>query len=154
MLIKCKQLNTFTTHHHKISIKLKPLFSNTKIKTLEYNLTVLKQDPIATSKKLSYQSKLNEQKSINKNFSINPKNVSCKFRGKNIEIEKIPTGEEIETFWKDICGKKSNFNPGTLWFETLKSEYCKSAKQKQYRITETICKVLKNFKMVKHQEEI
>ena len=48
------------------------------------------------------------------------------------------------TFWKGIWGKKSNFNPGTPWFETLKSEY-KNAKQNQYRITETIDKVLKKL---------
>ena len=89
---------------------------------------------------------MNERKSINKKFSINPKNVYRKFRGGNIKIKKIPTGEEIETFWKDIWGKKSDFNPGTPWFETLKSEYCKNAKQKQYRITsETIDKVLKKL---------
>ena len=43
-----------------------------------------------------------ERKSINKNFFINPKNVYRKFRDGNTEIKKIPTGEEIETFWKDI----------------------------------------------------
>ena len=146
VIIKCKQLNTFPTHQIKISTKLKRLFGNTKIRTLEYNLKILKQDLKATSKKLSYQSKLNEPKSINKKFSINPKNVYRKFRGGNIKIKKIPTGEEIETFWKDIWGKKSDFNPGTPWFETLKSEYCKNAKQKQYKITsETIDKVLKKL---------
>ena len=69
----------------------------------------------------------------------------------NLEAEiqkskKIPTGEEIERFWKDIWGKKSNFNPYTPWFKTLKSEYCKNTKQKQYRTTsETIDKVLKKL---------
>ena len=65
----------------------------------------------------------------------------------NIEIKKIPIAEEIETFWRDIWGKKPDFSPGTPWFETLKSEYCKNAKQKQYRITsEAIAKVLKRLK--------
>ena len=146
LIIKCKQLNTFTTHDRKISTKLKQLFSNTKIRTLEYNLKILEQDLKATSKKLSYQSKLNEEKSINKKFSINPKNVYPKFRGGNIEIKEVPTGEEIEIFWKDIWGKQFDFNPCTPWFETLKSEYCKNAKKKQYRITsEAIDKVLKKL---------
>ena len=153
MIIKCKQLNTFTTHQRKISTKLKRLFGNTKIRTLECNLKILKQDLKTTCKKLSYQSKLNEQKSINKKFSINPKNVYRKFRGRNLEIKKIPTGEEIETFWKDIWGKKSSFNPYTPWLKTLKSEYCKNAKQKQYRITsETIDKVLKKLQNGKAPE--
>ena len=109
-------------------------------------MKILKQDLKVTSKKLSHQSKLNERKSINKKFSINHKNVYRKFRGGNLEIKKIPTGEEIERFWKDIWGKKSNFNPHTPWFQTLKSEYCKNAKQKQYRTTsETIDKVLKKL---------
>ena len=150
MIIKCKQLNTFTTQQLRISTKLKRLFGNTKIRTLEYNLKILKQDPKATSKRLSYQSKLNEWKSINKTFSINPENVYCKFRGENIEIKKIPTWEEIEKFSKNIWRENSNFNPGTSWFETLKSEYCKNAKQNQYKITsETIDKVLKKLQNCK-----
>ena len=55
LTIRCKQVNTFTNHQIKISTKLKQLFGNTKIKTLEYNLKILKQDFKATSKKLSYQ---------------------------------------------------------------------------------------------------
>ena len=62
-----------------------------------------------------------------------------------MEIKKTSTGEEIETFWKDIWGNNSNFNPDTPWFEILKSEYCTNTEQKQYRITsETIDKVFKN----------
>ena len=86
------------------------------LKSLEYNLKILKQDLKATSKKLSYQSKLNKWKSINKKFSINPKNAYHKLWGGNIEIKQIPIGKEFETFWKDIWGKKSNFNPGTPSF--------------------------------------
>ena len=60
--------------------------------------------------------------------------------------KKPTTGDVIETS-KDIWGKKSNFNSGTLWFETLKSECCKNGKQMQYRITsETTDKVLKTSK--------
>ena len=99
LIVKCKQLNTFTTHQLKISTKLKVLFGNTKIRTHEYNFKILKLDLKATSKKLSYQSNLKERKAINKKFSINPKNVYRKFRGRNLEIKKTPTGEEIETFW-------------------------------------------------------
>ena len=70
-------------------------------------------------------------------------------------IKKISTVEEIETFWNDIWGKKSNFNPSIPWFEILKSEYCKIVKQRQYRITsKTNDKVLKNLKTVKYQEQI
>ena len=58
--------------------------------------------------------------------------------------QKDPTREEIKTSWKEIWRKKSNFNPCTSQFETLKSEYCKNTKQKQYRI-ETIDKVLKKL---------
>ena len=146
LIINCKQLNTFTPHQRKISSKLKRLLGNTKIRTLEYNLKILKQVLKAISKKLSYQTRLNERKSINKKICIKPKNVYRKFRGRNLEIKKIPFGQETETFWKHIWGKKSNFNPYTPWFKTLKSEYCKNAKQKQYRITsETIDKVLKKL---------
>ena len=63
---------------------------------------------------------LNERKSINKNFSINPKNKYRRFRGEYVEIKKIPTGEETETFGKHIWGKRANFKPGPSWFETSK----------------------------------
>ena len=58
LIIKYKQ--PFTTHQLKISTKLKQLFGNTKIRTLEYNEKILKQDLEATSNKLSYKPKLNE----------------------------------------------------------------------------------------------
>ena len=90
--------------------------------------------------------KLNERKSINKKFSINPKNKYRKFRGENIEIKKIPTGEETETFGKHIWEKRANFKPGTSWFETSISKYCKNSKQKQHRITsEATDQVLKKL---------
>ena len=63
LITKCKQLNTFTTHQLKTSTKLKQLFG---IRSLEYNLKILKEYLKATSKRLSYQSKLNEWKSIGK----------------------------------------------------------------------------------------
>ena len=72
LIIKCKQLNTFTTYQRKISARLKRLFGNTKIRTLEYNLKILKQDLKATYKKLFCQPKLNQRKSINKNFFHEP----------------------------------------------------------------------------------
>ena len=70
LIIKCKQLNTFTTQ------KLKQLFGNTKIRTLEYNLKILKQDLKALSKKLSYQSKLNERNPSVKMFHQPQKCIS------------------------------------------------------------------------------
>ena len=73
MVIKCKQLNTFTTHQLTISTKLKGLFGNTKVRTLEYNLKIPKQDLKATSKKLSYQLKLNEKNSINEKIFLHQK---------------------------------------------------------------------------------
>ena len=84
LIIKYKQ--PFTTHQLKISTKLKQLFGNTKIRTLEYNEKILKQDLEATSNKLSYKPKLNERKSINKTFSINPKNI---YRKLDAEIQKF-----------------------------------------------------------------
>ena len=73
MTIKCKQVNTFTNHQIKISTKLKQLFGNTKIKTLEYNLKILKQDFKATSKKLSYQCNWMNGNPLIKIFPSTPK---------------------------------------------------------------------------------
>ena len=82
LIIKCKQLNTFTSHQLKISTKLKQLFGNTKIRTLEYNLKILKQDLKALSKKVSYQSKLNERNPSVKMFHQPQKCISQIYRPK------------------------------------------------------------------------
>ena len=45
---------------------------------------------------------------------------------------------EVEKFWKDICGKKVNFNEKPSWLSTLESDYCKNIKPRLYQITPTV----------------
>ena len=46
--------------------------------------------------------------------------------------------DEVEKFWRDIWGKKVNFNEKPIWLRTLESEYCKNIKPKSYQITTTV----------------
>ena len=42
--------------------------------------------------------------------------------------------DEVEKFWKDIWGKKVNFDEKPIWLRTLESEHCKNIKPKSYQI--------------------
>ena len=44
----------------------------------------------------------------------------------------------LKNFWKDIWGKKVNFNEKPIWLRTLESEYCKNIKPKSYQITTSV----------------
>ena len=49
---------------------------------------------------------------------------------------------EVEKSWKDIWGKKVNFNEKPIWLTTLESEYCKNIKPKLHQITTTVLDAL------------
>ena len=50
----------------------------------------------------------------------------------------IPTTEDIESFWKNIWGKESNFHTEAKWIKNLEKNYCKNVRQQPYKITEEI----------------
>ena len=56
-------------------------------------------------------------------------------KGNNINATEIPTTEDIETFWKNIWGKESNFHQEAKWINNLEKNYCKNVRQPPYKIT-------------------
>ena len=98
IIITCKRTGIFTNHQKKLKEKYFKKYGNTKLHTLNYKVTVLKHNLIATFVRLKYQKKRYNQKFINRKFSTNAKVVSRNFKGKNIATEKLPMKESIETY--------------------------------------------------------
>ena len=120
----------------KIRKRLRYKFGKAKRDTLVYRAKLLTQELKATSSKVSYHRKKIQR--INRLFAKNPTLVYHNFRGGAVEIKKTPSMDEVGKFWKDIWGKKVNFNEKPIWLSTLESEYCKNIKPKSCQITNTV----------------
>ena len=136
VVLNCKNSGQFTRHQQQLKEKVKKWFGNGKVRTLEYKLCVLKQDLKALSEKLKYKKVQNARKSMNRLFHANPKAVYREWRGDCINVRRTPSKEEIEMFWKSTWDQKSNYKECRQWLGELESNYCKNAKQKEYRFTE------------------
>ena len=110
---------------------LKKKFGNSKMSTLETKLALLKQELKSKADNLRHQKCLIERKRINKQFSHNPKKVYRKMKDDKIEIEKVPTKENVEQFWKSIWQDNSIFNEKAEWLKLLEDTYCKNVVQGQ-----------------------
>ena len=132
-LINCKKSNTFTAHEltaHELILKRKAYtfqkkYGNTKARTLEYKLALLKHDLKATCTKFNYIKPKHQRKTINKTFSKDPKGVYRNFRGTKINVENLPNKDEVESFWKSISCKNVTFNKDASWINDLVVHYCK-----------------------------
>ena len=120
---------------NRVNLRLKHKFQkkyvNTKTPTLEYKLALLKHDLKATCKKFKYSKRKYQHKTINRSFS---KRVYRNFRGIKINIENLPSNDEVESFWKSIWCKNITFNKDAPWINDLFVNYCKDAKQNIYSI--------------------
>ena len=56
------------------------------------------------------------------------------FRGTKINVENLPSKDEVESFWKSIWSKNATFNKDVPWINDLVVNYCKGAKQNVYSI--------------------
>ena len=56
------------------------------------------------------------------------------FRGTKINVENLPSKDEVESFWKSIWCKNVTFNKDAPWINDLVVNYCKGAKQNVYSI--------------------
>ena len=110
-LINCKKSNTFTAHEltaheltaHELILKRKAYtfqkkYGNTKARTLEYKLALLKHDLKATCTKFKRIKQKHQRKTINETFSKDPKGVYRNFRGTKINVENLPNKDEVESF--------------------------------------------------------
>ena len=86
--------------------RLKNIFGNTKVRTLSYNLNLLKHELKTTSVGLISE-KTNERKRINRQFTSKPKAVHRSFRNTNTTAKEIPTLEEVESYWSKIWGNQT-----------------------------------------------
>ena len=112
---------------------------------LQSNLYITKQKLNAKSEKLKYHKKLYEQKTINRNFSCDPKSVYRTMKGSRITTEKIPAKYEVETFWKNIWrAPDKTFNENPSWLSELEMTYCSDVQPKQYEITKDTLKTAVN----------
>ena len=140
VIIKCKQANTFSKHQKSLLEKFRKKFRNITIPNLQSKLS--KQKLKAKSEKLKYHKKLFERKSINHRFSCDRKSVYRTMKGNCISAEKIPTKNEIETFWKGIWqDTNKTFNETASWLRELELTYCSDVESNQYQITRDTLKI-------------
>ena len=56
------------------------------------------------------------------------------FRGTKINVDNLPSKDEVESFWKSIWCKNVTFNTYAPWINDLVVNCCKGAKQNVYSI--------------------
>ena len=98
VLIKCKTEKQFTTHQKRLLNNFLKHYGNTKMKTLEFKCTMLKQDLKSKTEKLKYQKKIIERKKINKLFYKDPKKVHRTMKGSTITPTSISFKLNVEKF--------------------------------------------------------
>ena len=145
LIIKCKQTNTFSKHQKSLLEKFRKKIRNTAMANFESKLYISKQKLKAKSEKLKYHKKLFERKSINHRFNCDPKRVYRTMKGNCITAEKIPTKNEIETFWKSIWqDTNKTFNETASWLRELELTYCSDVESNQYQIIRDTLKTAVN----------
>ena len=65
-------------------------------------MKLLTQELKAASSKASYRRKKIQRDGINRLFGKKPTSVYRSFQGCAVEINKVPSMNEVEKFWKDI----------------------------------------------------
>ena len=81
VIVKCKQTNTFLKHQNSLLEQFCKKFRNTALLNLQSKLYITKQKLKAKREKLKYYKKLYERKTINRNFSCDPKSVYRTIKG-------------------------------------------------------------------------
>ena len=75
VLITCNAENAYTRHQKALPQKYSKKLGNTKLRTLPYKTTVLKQELKSKSEKVKYQKKQMERKRIDATFNKNTKKI-------------------------------------------------------------------------------
>ena len=97
VIINCKKKGKFTKRQNTILHRLTKKYGNTKMRTLETKLALLKQDLRSKSEKLKHEKRISERKRINNRFFKSPKQVYRSMKGNNI-VEKLPEKKAAEKF--------------------------------------------------------
>ena len=96
------------------------------MQTLQFKLTLLKQDLKATSVKLRWLKKNHARQVINSKFNSKTKSVHRDFKGSSITANETPTKNEVEEFWKSIWEKETKFDKNAKWLKELKKYIAKT----------------------------
>ena len=102
VIVKCKQTNTYSKQQKSLLEKFCKKIKNTTLLNFKLNIYITKQNLKTKSEKMKYHKRLYERKTINRNFSCDPKSFDRTMKGSPITSEKIPTKHGVETFWKNI----------------------------------------------------
>ena len=137
-MIECKKTNTYSKHQLKLKQVFTKRYGDFRLKTLQFKLSILYQNLKAKSTELKYNKQRIERKSINNKFRKNPKAVYRSMKGNNLNATEIPTTEDMESFWKNIWGKESNFHKEAKWIKNLEKNYCNNVRQQPYKMTDEI----------------
>ena len=100
-ILKCKnKQETYTKHQRKIKERLKKWYRRTSQENLESICGELKHELTRTyTSKLKKRRTVEQRDRINKEFSLNPKNVYCKFKtDENIEIKDTPSRDNVTSY--------------------------------------------------------
>ena len=93
---------------------------------------------VSEVEKRTHHKKLAERKRIDNQFFYNPQKVYRSMKGDAISIEKAPTKEDVESFWKGIWQKGTIFNDKADWLPQLEKKYCNNVTATEYNINRTI----------------
>ena len=102
LILSCSVNSSYTEHQHRICERLLYKFGNVKHDTIVDRVKLLTQELKATSLKVSYHRKNIQRVRINSLFAKKPTIVYRSFRGGAVQINKMPSMDEVEKFWKDI----------------------------------------------------
>ena len=91
---------------HRMMVKYSIYSEQTRLETLEW----LKRKISALNNRLKRYSIREKRYSQNYAFENNPKQFYRTMRGNNIEVDKIPTKETLERFWKPIFENEAKYN--------------------------------------------
>ena len=56
------------------------------------------------------------------------------FKGSNIKLEKIPSKNDVQSFWQNIWQKEIKFNKSVKWFGISERTHCKNIIPTKYKI--------------------
>ena len=130
VIIKCKQTTTFSKHQKWLLGKFGKKFRNTSMPKLQSKRYISKQK-------------------LKAKFSRDPKSVYRTMKENCITAEKIPTKNEIETFWKSIWqDTNKTFNETASWLRELELTYCSDVESNQYQITRDTLKTAVKTKYI------
>ena len=59
-------------------------------------------------------------------------------KGGVIEIEDVPSKENIEDYWGSIWNQDGDYGPEAFWLNDVQKTYCENASQKTHKITKEI----------------